>query len=68
MVEPGCKARLLLLRIAVPGGHLAPPWVWLCAGMWDGGHSAESKGLSVWDQGFQKEKTEGKGGELILKK
>ena len=52
----------------MPGGHPAPPWVWLCAGMWDGGHSAESKGLSVWDQGFQKEKTEGKGGELILKK
>lgn len=34
--------------------------------MWDGGHSAESKGLSVWDQGFQKEKREGKGGELIF--
>lgn len=57
MVEPGCKARLLLLRTTLPGGHPAPPWVWLCPGMRDEGHSADSKGLSL-GSGVPEEKRE----------
>ena len=65
MVELGRKARLLLLRTAVPGGHPAPPRVWLCARMWDGGHSADSKGHSVWDEGFQRRRE--RKGEAVYK-